>query len=103
MLGFRGSAYTTVASQFLVLILVFFTAKKYLPFNLGFSRAVKILISALIMGAVIYLLKPTVFSMVHYWNAIILVPIGAAVYLGALFATKALTKDLLKMVTQKEK
>ena len=101
MLGFRGSAYTTVASQFLVLIFVFFTAKKYLPFKLGFSRSVKILLSALIMGAVIYLLKAPVFSLVHYWNALILVPIGAVVYLGSLFVTKALTKDLIRQVLQK--
>jgi len=101
ILGFRGSAYTTVASQLLVLILVSYTARKYLPFKIGFSRAVKILLSALIMGAVIYLLKPTAFSLVHYWNAIILVPIGAVVYLVSLFATKALTKDLIKQVMHK--
>lgn len=100
-LGFRGAAYTTVASQLLVLILVSMTAKKYLPFKIHFGRAAKILISGLIMGAVIYILKPTAFSLVNYWNALILVPLGAAVYLIALFVTKALTKDLIKMVLHK--
>ena len=101
MLGFRGSAYTTVASQFLVLILVFFTVKKYLPFTINFSRAFKILLSVGIMGVSIYLLKEPTFGMMHYWNSLILVPLGALVYFVSLFVTKALSRDLIKMVMQK--
>jgi len=96
--GFPGAAFATVASELLVFILVFTTVRRFLPFKINLNRAVRILFSALIMGAVVYYLREPVFNLIQYYNVLLLVPLGALVYATALFATKALTKDHLSML-----
>ncbi|MFC1656248.1 flippase [Patescibacteria group bacterium] len=97
-LGFRGAALTTVASEILVFILVFVTVKKFLPFKIHLGRTSKTVLSALIMGAVVYLLRDPAHDLVGNYNVLLLVPVGAAVYAASLFGTKAVTKDLLVML-----
>ncbi|MCD6110046.1 flippase [bacterium] len=99
--GFRGAAVATVASEALVFILVFTTAKRYLPFKISLDRSIKVLISVLLMGIVVWLLKAPILGSLSEYGALVLVLIGAIVYGGSLFATKAITKDLFKMVARK--
>lgn len=98
IMGFSGAALTTVASELLVFILVVTTVKKYLPFKISISRALKIVLSALIMGAIVYLLRDPLFNVIQNYNLLVLVPLGAVIYLGALFATKAINKEILDLV-----
>ena len=98
IMGFVGAAYTTIASELLVFILVFYTAKHYLPFTIKLGRTFKVVISALAMGIVVYLLKEPTFALIQNANILLLIPIGALVYGGSLLATKAVTKDLIAMI-----
>ncbi len=99
--GFRGAAIATVASETLVFILVFTTAKRYLPFKISLNRPVKILASALLMGIVVWLLKAPLLGALSEYGALILVLLGAIVYGISLFATRAVTKDIVKMVARR--
>lgn len=98
MYGFRGAAVATVISELLVLVLVFTTAKRYLPFKISLNRPIKILISALIMGIVVWLLRGPMLGALAEYGALIIVMIGAAVYGISLLATKAITKDLFALL-----
>jgi O-antigen/teichoic acid export membrane protein len=99
--GFRGAAIATVACEALVLILVYTTAKRYLPFKISINRASRTLASALLMGLVVWLLKDSFLGTFSEYGALLLVMIGAGVYAASLFATKAVTKDLIKMVVRR--
>jgi O-antigen/teichoic acid export membrane protein len=96
--GFRGAAVTTVVSELLVFVLIFTTVKRHLPFKLSLQRPLKILISVLIMGAVVYAFRGYFYSTIGNWSILVLVPVGALVYAIALFGTRAITKDLLSML-----
>lgn len=96
--GFRGAAVTTIISEILVFILVFTTVKRHLPFKLSLRRVLKTLVSALIMGVVVYLLREPTHEMMNAWNIFLLVPLGALIYASSLFGTRAITKDLLLML-----
>lgn len=96
--GFRGAAFATIISELLVLILVISTVRKYLPFKISLVRGFKILFSALTMGAVVYLLRDPIAASIGNWNVLVLVPLGGIIYIGSLFATRAVTKDLINMV-----
>jgi len=96
--GFRGAAVATVASEALVFILVFSTAKRYLPFKINLNRASRILISALLMGVVVMLLKDPILGVLSEYGTLVLILIGATVYGASLFVTRAVTKDLFVML-----
>ena len=98
--GFRGSAVATVVSEIFVLILVFTTAKRYLPFKISLNRAAKILVSAFLMGLAVFILEKPLLGALGQYGTLLLVMIGGLVYVGSLFATKAITKDLIKMVAK---
>lgn len=96
--GFIGAALATVASEILVFILVFITVKRFLPFTIHLGRAAKIVLSVGLMGLVVYLLREPTFDLLQNWNVLVLVPLGALVYGASLFATKAVSKEQLKML-----
>lgn len=97
-IGFRGAAYATVVSEVLVFILVFITVKRFLPFKLSLARASKIILSALIMGAIVYLLRDPTHSWIQNWNIVLLVPLGGIIYAASLLGTRAITKEHLNML-----
>ena len=96
--GFIGAALATVASEILVFILVFITVKRFLPFTIRLGQAMRIVLSVGLMGLVVYFLKAPTFEWLSNYNILVLVPVGAAVYSVSLFATKAVSKEQLKML-----
>ncbi|MBD3156435.1 oligosaccharide flippase family protein [Candidatus Peregrinibacteria bacterium] len=96
--GFPAAAVTTVASEILVLILVLTTAKRYLSFSISLKRPIKTLISALMMGGVVWLLKEPMLGALSEYGALVLVVIGGGVYGISLFATRAITKDIIMLL-----
>lgn len=98
MYGFLGAALATVASEILVFILVFATVKRFLPFTIKLERAVRIVLSVGVMGLIIYFLREPTFNLLQNYNVLILVPLGAAIYAIALFATRAVSKEQLRML-----
>lgn len=101
MYGFRGAAFATVASELLVLGLVLFTVKKYLPFKISFNRTFRTFVSALIMGLAVWAIERPLHSAIGTYGTLIIIMIGGFVYVASLFATKAVTKDLIKMVVRR--
>jgi O-antigen/teichoic acid export membrane protein len=100
--GFRGAAVTSVLSELFILIATYYTAKKYLEFSLNFKNLLKIILSAAVMGAAIYLLQPFTYQYVQNWNVMLLIPIGVVVYVTMIFATKVVNKDMLRLLKKGE-
>lgn len=100
--GFRGAAVTSVLSEFFILVATYFVAKKYLEFSINFKNLFKIILSATVMGAVVYFLQPFTYQYVQNWNVMLLVPIGAIVYIAMIFATKVVNKDMLRLLKKGE-
>jgi O-antigen/teichoic acid export membrane protein len=102
-LGARGAAITDVMVELYVAVTAFFIARHYLEFKLKLGTAFKIIFAGVVMGAVVWYLKePTYYFIgLQNKNVLLLIPIGAVVFGGILFATKAITKEMLAMLKKK--
>lgn len=96
--GFRGAAATSVLSELFILIGTYLAARKYLDFQISFKNLLKIIFSALVMGAVLYLLEPLSDQYLKHWGVLILIPAGAAVYVAMLFLTKTISGEMLSLL-----
>lgn len=96
--GFRGAAVTSIIAEFLVMAAGAFTAYKYFKYKFNFVTTFKIIISALIMGVVVKFLHPISYDLLQNFGIIPLIAVGAIVYGALLLATKAISKDMLKML-----
>lgn len=96
--GFRGAASVSVLSELFILLITYFTAKRYLDFSISIKNLIKITFSALVMGAAIYFLQPITHDLVQNWSVLLLVPVGMAIYAGMLFLTKTINKNTLDLL-----
>ncbi|MBL4694434.1 flippase [Candidatus Gracilibacteria bacterium] len=96
--GFIAAATTSVISEFFILTATFIAAKRCLEFSISISNLIKITVSALVMGAVVYFLQPFTYGLVENWNILLLVPIGATVYVSMLFITKTINREMLAIL-----
>lgn len=96
--GFRGAAVTSIIAEFLVMAAGAFTAYKYFKYKFNFVTTFKIIISAIIMGVVVKLLHPISYDLLQNFGIIPLIAVGAIVYGALLLLTKAVSKDMLKML-----
>ncbi len=99
--GFRGAALTSVASELFILIATYTVAKRHLNFKINILSLLKIVFSGIIMGLFVYFLQPITYSFLQNWNIFFLIPFGATIYLGMLFATKTINKDMIELVRKK--
>ena len=97
-LGARGAAVSSISTEIVLLVLAYIAAKKDMPVTLNFGTLWKTLFAGAVMTAVVYGLRDWSFQYMHNYNILILIPIGGVVYGGILLATKAVTKDILKML-----
>ncbi|MFA5947947.1 MAG: flippase [Candidatus Gracilibacteria bacterium] len=96
--GFRGAAFSSVLSEFFILTFTYLYAKKYLDFSLNFKNTFKMLFSALVMGATVYLLQPITYKYIQNWNVILLIFLGMIIYGALLFITKTISKDMIRLL-----
>ncbi len=96
--GFIGAGITYVVSEFFILIATAILARHYLKFSINFKNLFKIIFSAAVMGAAVYGLQPLTYKFLQNWNIFILITIGIAVYVGMLFVTKVVDKDMLNLL-----
>lgn len=96
--GFRGAAATSVLSELFILIGTSIVARKYLDFSIDFKNLFKIILSAAVMGVVIYILEPFSAQYLGHWGVMLLIPIGMVVYTIMLFATKTVSKEMLALL-----
>ncbi len=101
--GFVGAAVTSVLCELFIMVATYFTARKYLDFSINPKGLLKIVISALSMGAVVYILQGFTYNYIQNWNVLILIPIGVLVYTAMLFITGAVDKEMLKLIKKGEK
>jgi O-antigen/teichoic acid export membrane protein len=99
-IGARGAAITDILVEMFVAGAAFLMAKKYLDFKIDLRNTGKIIFAGVVMGAVVYYLKDPTYTLFNLQNKniIFLIPLGAAIYIGLLFAMKVITKDMLKML-----
>lgn len=86
--SYIGAAYTTVATELLVVIYTFYLVArelKFVPSGVVFGKS---LLASLIMGGVLCLLRD--------WNFIVLVGLGALIYLFFSFLLRIFPRELLK-------
>ncbi|MBD3328121.1 oligosaccharide flippase family protein [Candidatus Peregrinibacteria bacterium] len=103
ILGARGAAITDIVVELVVASAAYFFAKKYLDFKIKLGNSIKILFAGLVMGAVVYYLKDPS----YHWlglqnkNILLLIPLGAFVYISLLFIMRVITKDMINMIRKK--
>ncbi|MBU1992230.1 MAG: flippase [Patescibacteria group bacterium] len=96
--GFRGAAFTSVISELIILVGTYIAAKHYLEFRIRLGPTFKILLSGAVMGLSVYGLHEYLADSMKAKVVILLVPVGAIVYIGMLFITGAVSKDMLKLL-----
>ena len=99
--GFPAAAVTSVLSELFILIATFLVARKYLNFKISLINPIKIIFSALVMGAAIYLLQPITYNYLENWNVLLLIALGVIIYTIMIFATKTIDKQTLKTLLKK--
>lgn len=99
--GFRGSAVVSVLSAALILTLTAKTARKHFKYKLDLIVVIKMAISAILMGVFVHFAEPLSFSLMKNAGLIVLIPLAGIVYFALLFATKAITVDMLQMLRKK--
>lgn len=101
--GVRGAAFANVITEFYIFVASYVLAKRYVNFSINLRKFWKILLSTAVMGVVVWSARAPTYNLAHLGNknVIILIPLGAVVYIGMLMMTNTLTKDMLKMVMKK--
>lgn len=98
--GFRGAAFTSVLSEFFILITTFWAVRKLLNLKLQFKNTFKIIFAGTIMGIVIFLINQHTLQF-GLKNLLILIPVGGIVYASLLYSTKIITPEILKLIKGK--
>lgn len=101
-LGFVGAAISAVAAETAMLICLFCRMQKHLRHIWDVSFLSKTALSALIMGAVLYGAAGRFGALMLPKGLFVLVPLGGIVFIGAMFITKALSKEMLILLRRAE-
>lgn len=99
--GLIGAAYSTLIVYIVLFIVNSFMIYKALPYAVWNGKITKIVLSALIMGIVVY--APSFFVELDVWNrtmallyTVVMVGVGAIVYAICIFVLKAVEKEDLQ-------
>jgi len=100
--GFRGAAWVSVFSEFIILVLTYLAVQKRLGFHMSFGPFLKMLFSSAAMGLLVALGYRFMPNFNAYLQLGILVPIGGIVYVFLMFKTKAITPEMLALLRKRE-
>lgn len=100
--GFIGAAFTSVFCEFFVLVATYIEAKRSLEFKVSLVNIGKIMFSALVMGVAIYYLQEPTYAFMQNWNVFLLIFLGMGIYVGMLFLTKTIDKEILRLIKKGE-
>lgn len=98
MFGLRGAAFTNVLTEAYVAIASYLIAKHYIQFSINFKNTFKSMFAALVMAVVLYALKDPTYVIMQNKNILILLPLGAAIYVGMLFITKTISPEMIALI-----
>jgi O-antigen/teichoic acid export membrane protein len=96
--GFRGAALMSVISEFFILVFTYIFVQRQLGFHLQVKTAGKVLFSALVMGAGVYLGLGLLKDASYMVQLAVLVPMGGLVYGIGVLATKAITPEMWGLI-----
>lgn len=98
--GFRGAAWTTVATEVFIMIAAGWVARRSLTYKMDWGNFAKISFAGLAMGLVVYFLKEPTYYLwgMQNFNVALLTVLGAGVYIGLLFALKAFPDEVRSKV-----
>jgi len=106
--GFRGAAFTTILTEVILLTISYIVARKYVKLRLNMWPTIKALVSAGLMGLVIWWLYLPLYNLhipglgaVENLAALIMIPLGALVYALGLLITKAVNLNEMKAVLRR--
>lgn len=100
--GFRGGAVCSVLVEIVVMILMYFSAKRCFHFQLHLGRFFKILLAAAVMGLTVYFLRDMTVALFGAKAVLALVALGGFVYAAMLILTRTVTPEMVKMLLKKE-
>jgi O-antigen/teichoic acid export membrane protein len=98
--GVRGAAVNNVIAECYVAVASYLIAKKYVKFTIKLGNALKALLAGVVMSCTVYLLRGPTYNLFHLHNAniIVLIPLGGVIYIGMLFVTGAISKEIIDMI-----
>lgn len=100
--GARGAAFANVITELYVAVASYMIARHYIDFKIHFRNTFKIIFCAIVMGVMVYIGDFYLSPILSRKAVFLLIPFGAVVYGIMLFATRVITKDMLKLL-KKEK
>lgn len=92
--SYIGASVSTVITELVVVILSFFVIKKALGYIPSFGLFGKALLSSIVMGLILYLAGNT--------TIIILIPLGAIIYISTLYLLGGLPKEILELFKERK-
>ncbi|MDP4008287.1 MAG: flippase [Candidatus Peregrinibacteria bacterium] len=100
--GARGAAYTSVASELLIVLIAAIVCYSQLKVRISLIPLFKIILSVSVMGLVIYFLRDPSYNFMDMQNKniLFLIPLGGIIYGTMLFLTGMLTKETFKNLKQ---
>lgn len=103
-LGARGAAITDILVELTVALGAYLFARKYLEFKISLKNTWKILFAGIVMGATVYFAKDYTYHLfgLQNKNILLLIPLGAVIYIGLLFAMKVITPEMIDLVRRKK-
>ncbi len=96
--GVRGAAFSSVVTEFYVAVASYMIAKRYIKFTISFKSTYKTIFSTLVMALVIYALRDFTYGIMQNKNIFVLIPLGGVIYVGMLFLTKTITKEMIALI-----
>jgi O-antigen/teichoic acid export membrane protein len=99
--GFRGAAVTSIISELIIFIAAAAMLHRYLPVTIHIKNSAKILVSGLVMGAVVYVLRDPLYTRIENFHFFILLPLGAVVYGFMLWATGVVDQRKLSLIRKR--
>ncbi len=94
--GFRGAAWTTVATEILILMVLGFLARRHLQYKVDFPSFAKVSFAGGVMGLTVWLLKDPSYTWLglENLNVLLLTALGAVVYVGLLWLLRAFPEEI---------
>ena len=96
--GFRGAAATSVLSEFLIVVLAAWMLGRHFKYRLKMGATFKVILSAGVMGGVLWLLNDPFYNWLENFHFFILMPLGVLIYAGMLWATGVVNKERLQII-----
>lgn len=95
--GFIGAAIAVTVTEATMLLILFLRVRKHMRGVWDVSFLAKTLASAIVMGVVLFISADYFINTLLSKSLALLIPLGAITFVGMMFATRAITKDMIAL------